>query len=61
MRVRDQMPTIKLEIQAKTPMADKSVDDSWDWYDLAHEWIVKGFADLTQEPFQQSAWKRLNG
>ena len=31
----------------------------WNWFDLAHEWIVRGFADLTTEKIQQNIWRRL--
>ena len=28
------------------------------WFDTAHEWIVKGFADLTGPSIQNSIWKK---
>ena len=28
------------------------------WFDIAHEWIVRGFADLTSESIQNSIWKK---
>lgn len=28
------------------------------WFDMAREWIVKGFADLTGHDIQKSVWKR---
>lgn len=28
------------------------------WYDLAREWIVRGFADVTMESVQADIWKR---
>jgi uncharacterized protein (TIGR04255 family) len=28
------------------------------WFDMAHEWIVKGFTDLTSKSIQESVWKR---
>jgi len=28
------------------------------WFDMAHEWIVKGFTDLTGKSIQDSVWKR---
>lgn len=61
LRVKDQMPTLKLEILAKLRTADKSVEETSAWFDLAHEWIVRGFADLTQEEFQKTAWKKTHG
>jgi uncharacterized protein (TIGR04255 family) len=60
-RVKDQMPTLKLEITARMKAADKSVDETSDWFDIAHEWIVRGFADLTQEEVQKTAWKKTYG
>lgn len=29
-----------------------------DWFDIAHEWIVRGFTDLTGHNIQESVWKR---
>jgi len=29
-----------------------------EWFDIAHEWIVKGFSDLTSSTIQTSIWKR---
>lgn len=29
------------------------------WFNLAHEWIVRGFADLTSDEIQKSCWRRL--
>jgi len=28
------------------------------WFDMAHDWIVRGFADLTTQSIQDSIWKR---
>ena len=30
------------------------------WFDLAREWIVCGFADLTGKDIQAKVWRRLN-
>lgn len=33
--------------------------DSMDaWFDMAHEWIVRAFSDLTSRTIQESIWKR---
>ena len=29
-----------------------------EWFGIAHEWIVRGFADLTGQSVQDSVWKR---
>jgi uncharacterized protein (TIGR04255 family) len=47
---------IRLELSAKGVVIDK--DDPFAWFDLAHEWIVRGFADITQLSVQKFCWKR---
>lgn len=34
--------------------------DVMQWFDLGHEWIVKGFADLTTERAQVELWRRID-
>ena len=44
------------ELSAKgigSDRSDKGVDD---WFETAHEWIVKGFEELTDRDVQRSAW-----
>ncbi len=38
----------------------KSPEGMWAWFDLAREWIVRGFADLTGEEVQKQIWKKKN-
>jgi len=57
-RVKDQMPTLKLDLTARAAFQEVKFDDIWPWFDMAHEWIVRGFADLTQEEIQDKVWKR---
>lgn len=33
-------------------------DDLASWFEIAHEWIVRGFADLTGPEIQKTIWKR---
>lgn len=33
-------------------------EDQRAWFDLAHEWVVKGFTDLTGEKLQRDLWGR---
>jgi uncharacterized protein (TIGR04255 family) len=55
-RRTDNLIAIKLELSAKgKPQADM---DMWGWFDRAHEWIVRGFADLTSQRVQQEVWGR---
>lgn len=35
-----------------------NLDDMDKWFEIAREWIVKGFTDLTSEKIQKEAWKR---
>jgi uncharacterized protein (TIGR04255 family) len=60
-RLRDQMPTLKFEMATKAKLAGKTIDDAWKWFDVAHEWIVRGFVDLTQPEIQRTAWRKTNG
>jgi uncharacterized protein (TIGR04255 family) len=51
-------PIILLELTARGIGPDKTGEGMWKWFDLAHEWIVYGFADLTSEEVQRKIWKR---
>ena len=35
-----------------------SSENMSDWFDMAHEWIVRGFSDLTNDTIQKTIWKR---
>ncbi len=54
----DAHPLIVLELSAKGIGEDNSIESIWDWYSIAHEWIVRGFTDLTTEEMQFSHWGR---
>jgi uncharacterized protein (TIGR04255 family) len=47
-----------LELTVRGIGDDKSLNGTWNWFNLAHEWIVYGFADLTGEEVQRKVWKR---
>ena len=51
-------PIILLDLTVRGIGKDKSIEGMWDWFDLAREWIVCGFADLTGERVQTEVWKR---
>jgi len=36
-----------LELKATGPSSSTDKKAMLDWFDLAHEWIVRGFTDLT--------------
>ena len=52
----DGTPILMLELNAHGIGAHKKVSEIWDWYALAHDWIVQGFADLTQPIIQEKVW-----
>lgn len=58
-RVRDKMPTLKLDLSAKVNGVEMSLEAARKWMDVAHEWIVNGFADLTQGDMQRKVWGRI--
>ena len=55
----DMLPLYILNISARGQRVDKGKEQMWNWFDLAHEWIVRGFADLTTEKIQKNVWRRL--
>ncbi len=54
----DNKPVLIFELSARGIGADSSEDALWAWFDLAHEWIVRGFGDLTTHEVQHKLWKR---
>ena len=56
-RRQDAKEIFQLEITARGRPAASSIDDILDWFDTAHEWIVRGFADLTT-PEMHQVWRR---
>ncbi len=54
-RRADGAPLLRLELNAKSSRNEINFRD---WFDLAHEWIVCGFADLTTSEAQDMMWKR---
>ncbi|CAB1078382.1 hypothetical protein D1AOALGA4SA_6124 [Olavius algarvensis Delta 1 endosymbiont] len=56
----DKHPMLILQITATGLGADKSNDALWKWFEIAHEWIVRGFADLTGATIQENIWERMD-
>lgn len=54
----DRRPILRLEVSAKGLGSDKSQKAIWDWFEIAHKWIVCGFTDLTSLRIQQTFWER---
>jgi uncharacterized protein (TIGR04255 family) len=58
LRKIDNRPVFILDLTARGLGADKSLDTVWNWFELAHEWIVWGFTDLTSPETQKAIWQR---
>ena len=56
-RTTDKAPVLVLELRATGIGESSTVDAFREWFDLAHEWIVKGFTDLTT-PLVHKIWER---
>ncbi len=56
-RAPDGRRILRLDLTARGVPAD-TVDRGRAWFDQAHTWITRGFADLTAEDIQQRVWRR---
>ena len=56
-RSRDRRPVIVLDLTARGSPKSQYADDISSWFDLAHEWIVRGFTELTT-PEMHKTWGR---
>ena len=57
-RIEDKKPLFILELITRgigEATGEKAIRK---WFDLAHEWIVRGFADLTTNEIQKDIWGR---
>lgn len=52
----DGIPVLVLEMKARGAAKDREFASIWKWFDLAHEWIVRGFADITDKNVQEKLW-----
>lgn len=57
-RRSDQRATFLFELTARGISEDRSRSAMWSWFDVAHEWIVRGFTDLTGEELHKTLWRR---
>jgi len=59
-KIRDSgLPMLLLELTVRGFGTNNSPEDMWNWFDLAREWIVRGFADLTGKDVQKKIWRRI--
>ena len=56
----DKNPILILQLTATGLGAEKTMDAVWEWFELAHEWIVCGFTDLTATTIQNEIWQRID-
>lgn len=57
-RRKDQQRVLLLELTARGAAASKERESIRAWFAMAREWIVRGFADLTDEQAQKERWGR---
>jgi uncharacterized protein (TIGR04255 family) len=57
-RRTDRHPILLFELTARGVSSERSKAAMWRWFDMAHEWIVRGFTDLTSEKLHKSVWRR---
>jgi uncharacterized protein (TIGR04255 family) len=58
-RTEGKVPLLVLELKTRGIDESGKIEGIRKWFDLAHEWIVRGFADLTT-PEIQKIWEREN-
>jgi uncharacterized protein (TIGR04255 family) len=58
LRRDDGLPVLLFELTVRGIGKNKAVGDMWGWFDIAREWIVRGFADLTGNEMHSSVWHR---
>lgn len=59
-RVGDPAQSLRLDLSCKGIGSVKSVTEAGAWFEVAHDWIVRGFADLTKLDAQKKLWGRKN-
>jgi uncharacterized protein (TIGR04255 family) len=57
-RRSDHRPLFRFELTARGIGEYKELETMWDWFDLAHETIVRGFVELTDLQIQDTVWRR---
>lgn len=57
-RRKDDQPTLILEMKVRGLGNSPSEENMMAWFDLAHSWIINGFADITDLNVQDKIWRR---
>lgn len=58
-RRSDNKPVIMFELTVRGMAKDVNEKSRRKWFDVAREWIVRGFTDLTTNKSQQDLWRRI--
>jgi len=57
-RSSDQKAILLFELTARGFPSDPGREAMWEWFKLAHEWIVQGFTDLTDDHVRKHIWRQ---
>jgi uncharacterized protein (TIGR04255 family) len=49
---------VRIDLVARGTPKEHNDRERGRWFDLAHEWITRGFADATSQDLQQKVWER---
>lgn len=58
MKLGDEERLLRLELTARGISSDSSAKSRRAWFDLGHDWITHGFADITSPAVQAENWQR---
>jgi len=59
-RKQDKKRVLVLDLTARGMGSDDTRPAQEEWFAMAHEWVVRGFVDLTSEDAQRSYWGKLS-
>ena len=54
----DNRPVLLLELTVRGIGVENSIEGMNGWFDVAHEWIVRGFSDICGKGMQDKVWRR---
>ena len=57
-RRKDRQPVLLLDLTVRGIEAENSAGTMERWFEVAHDWIVRGFADLCSREVQTNVWRR---
>jgi uncharacterized protein (TIGR04255 family) len=58
LRASDRLPMLRFDLTARGIQKVQSEDSMHDWFEVGHEWIVRGFTDLTAAKAHNELWRR---